>query len=163
MSDTITTAGGRLSIRGANIMLGGINTGSGALAVSASNATTLGGNITSGIVTINTNNIDLIGTITASGRVSLAPTTPSRAVFLGRDNPSFLSLTAAELGRINSPGLTIGAFSNTAGIVVGGAVNLSSLSGGALVLQSGGNISLNALLTSPVETQLISTGGNISA
>jgi len=93
---------------------------------------------------MNADDIDLTGTITASGHVSLAPASTDRAVLLGGNSSDSLSLTEAELNRISSPGLTIGEYSNTAGITVEGAVNLSSLTGGTLELESAGDITFTA-------------------
>ena len=118
-------------------------------------------------MTLIADNMTLGGSINGHlGRVTIEANDRAQEIRIGAgatDAAGVLAIDDQELLKIHgSGGLTIGRGDQTGAVTVAGAADAANLTGGTLTLQSGtGNIAVNARLTSPVDAEIQTAGGNI--
>ena len=171
----VTEASGTLTVGAADIvtnsgvvMLIASAANKSIIAASGSDIVTTGGSTTGEAITLVSDNMSLGGAITAgNGLVALRPRTNGTAIQVGAtaaDGSLTLGLLDTELTKISTTGgVTVGSTTNTGGITVVGAANVSAAYSGLTMLESDtGTINVNATLTTVGGVTLQTTSGNIA-
>jgi filamentous hemagglutinin family protein len=173
----IITAGGDVRAHGAEVLMqsgassGNINASAGDVEIEATGTigraqVDYGLSITGGSVSIAANRIWIdtsAGSITGFSQVELKPYSAGRSINVGAgddtSNTGYLGISAAEVGRIQTPLLRIGATGLTGDIDITSAVSLPT-AGGTLALATGGNIT-QAVLNPISAGSLVLRGADI--